>query len=168
MYKLIISSKEPDDLSIWSDLDRVRRQRELSNDKNQKVRNQIRNKLEDILRFVEHQQKETFGVGYKLTLTRNLDNSLLNIDKATNIGKSKINIIEWYILHYTNSIPQQAILSKQILSKIRTELQYLERRVCMKEEHTQKIWSSVLGTGEGLDIPIWILKGFQQKYRQDS
>ena len=39
----------------------------------------------------------------------------------------KIKSLEWYVLHYTPSLPQQAISSKQISSKVPTELQYVER-----------------------------------------
>ena len=79
--------------------------------------------------YAEHQEKATFGLGYKLTKTRNSDKSVLNKDNAINIGKNKINAIEWYIPHYTPSIPQQAVLFKQILSKAPTELQYVKRSV---------------------------------------
>ena len=48
-------------------------------------------------------------------MTRNSDNAVLNKDNAINIGKIKINAIEWYVPHYTPSMQQQAILSEQIL-----------------------------------------------------
>ena len=38
----------------------------------------------------------------------------------------------------------------------------------MKEVNTQILWSFELGTQEGIDIPIWIIIGFQQRDRQDS
>ena len=68
-----------------------------------------------------------------MTLTKNNKNSVLNKGNATNIGKSKIIYFEWYVPHYTPSISQQAILSKQILSKSRTEPHYIERSFFMKE-----------------------------------
>ena len=83
--------------------------------------------LKDIFGFSEQQQKATFGLGYKLPLTRKTDNSVLDKDNATNIGKVKIINIEWYVPQCTPSIPQQSILSKQILSKRPTEHQYVER-----------------------------------------
>ena len=67
------------------------------------------------------------GLGYKLTLTRNTDNAVLNKDNAVNNAKIKIYSIAWYVPHYTPSIQQQAILFKQITSKTPTELQYVER-----------------------------------------
>ena len=89
----------------------------------------------------------------------------MNKADATNNGKSKINSIEWYVAHYTPSIPQQALLSRQVLSKTSTEVQYVERSVFMKEVSTQKMWTFELGTGERINAPIWIFIGFHQMIR---
>ena len=70
----------------------------------------------------------------------------MNKDNAINIGKIKVIAIEWYVYHYTLTISQQAILSRQILSKVPTELQYVERSVFMKEVNTKTLWSFELGT----------------------
>ena len=168
MYKLITSVRGCDDLSIGLDRDRNRRQRELTNNKNIKGSYQIRNFLKDHFAFAEQQEKATYGLGYKITLRKNSRSSVLNKDNAVNIGKSKINAIEWYVPHYISSILQQAILSKQILSKTPTELQYAERTVFMKEVNTHKFWTFDLGTQEGINVPIWIIVGFQQKEREGS
>ena len=61
--------------------------------KNIKGKNNIWNHLKDIIGFAEHQEKTTYGLGYKLTLTGKTDNSALHKDNAT----IKINVIEWYI-----------------------------------------------------------------------
>ena len=66
----------------------------------------------------------------------------------------KIKSIEWYVPHYTPSIPQQAIISEQILSKIPTQLQNVERSAFMKEVITQNFCGCELGTQEGVDVPI--------------
>ena len=91
MYKLITSSRGSDDLSICFDRDRNRRQRELSNNKTQKGKYHLRIYLEDVFDFAEYQEKATYGLGYKLTLTRNTDNAVLNKANAINNGKIKIN-----------------------------------------------------------------------------
>ena len=57
---------------------------------------------------------------------------------------------------------------KQITDKIPTELRYVERSVFMEEVNTQNLWSFELGTQEGVNVPIWIIVGFQQRERQDS
>ena len=166
IYKLLTSSKGSDDLSICFDRDRGRRQRELSNNKTQKGRYHIRIYLKDVFGFAEYQEKATYGLGYKLTLTRNTDNAVLNKANTINLGKIKINALEWYVPHYTPSIQQQGILSKQIINKTPTQIQYPERSVFMKEVNTQNFWTFELGTQEGINIPTWIFVAFQQNDRQ--
>ena len=168
MYKLITTAKDMIDLSIGFDRHRTRRRNELTNNKNIKGKYHVRIYLKDIFGYAEHQEKATYGLGYKLTLTRNTDNAVLNKDNATILGKVKINAIEWYVPHYTASMSQQAVLSNQILNKIPTELQYIERSVFMKEVNTQNLWNFELGTQEGINVPIWIIIGFQQQDRQNS
>ena len=94
MYKLITSSRGSDDLSIGFDRDRNRRQRELTKNKTQKGNYHVRIYLKDVFGFAEYQQKATYGLGYKLTLTRNTDNAVLNKGNAINNDKIKINAIE--------------------------------------------------------------------------
>ena len=166
MYKLLTSSKGSDDLSIGFDRDRIRRRNELTNNKNIKGKYHIRIYLKDIFGFAEYQEKGTYGLGYKLTLTRNTDNAVLNKANAINNGKVKINALEWYVPHYNPSVQQQSILSKQILNKTPTQIQYLERFVFMKEVNTQNVWTFELGTQEGISIPTWIFVAFQQNDRQ--
>ena len=79
-----------------------------------------------------------------------------------------MNSIEWYVPHYTPSIQQQTILFNQIVNRIPTELQYVERSVFMKEVITQNLFSFELGTQEGINVPIWVIVGFQQSDRQNS
>ena len=101
MYKLLTSSKGSDDLSIGFDRDRGRRQRKMTNNKSQKGKYHVRIYLKDVFGYAEYQQKGTYGLGYKLTLTRDTDNGVLNKSNAINNGKIKINAIEWYVPHYT-------------------------------------------------------------------
>ena len=99
-------------------------------------------------------------------MTRNTNNAVLNKDNAINLGRIKINSIEWYVPHYTPSIQQQSILSKQIINKTPTEINYLEKSVFMKEVNTQNFWTFELGTQEGINIPTWIFVAIQQNDRQ--
>ena len=166
MYKLLISSKGSDDLSICFDRDRTRRRNELTNNKNIKGKYHVRIYLKDVFGFAEYQEKASYGLGYKLTMTRNSDNAVLNKGNAINNAKIKINAIEWYVPHYTPSMQQQAILSKQIINKTPTQIQYPERSVFMKEVNTQNFWTFELGTQEGINIPTWVFVAFQQNDRQ--
>ena len=166
MYKLLPSSRGSDDLSIGFNRDRNRGKRELTNNKNLKGKYHRRIYLKDIFGLAEHQEKATYGLGYKLRSTRNSDNAVLNKTNANAIGKIKINSIEWYVPHYTASLKEQGILMKQITKKIPTELRYVEGSVFMKEVNTQNLWSFELGTREGINVPMWILVAFQQRDRQ--
>ena len=94
--------------------------------------------------------------------------TVLNKTDATIVRKIKNKAIEWYVPHYTPSVPQQAMLSKQFLSKVPTELQHIETSVFMKEVKIQNLWTSELGTQEAINVPIWTIVGFQQKDRQGS
>ena len=90
----------------------------------------------------------------------------MNKDNAVNLGRIKINAIEWYVPHYTPSIQQQKILSKQIINKTPTEINYQERPVFMKEENTQNFWTFELGTQKNINIPSWIFIVYQQNDRK--
>ena len=168
MYKLITSSKNSDDLSIGFDRCRNRREDELAQNKNVKCKYHVRIMLMDAFGFAEHQEKATYGFGYKLTLTRNKDDAV--IDKADGIADNRIKIdhIHWYVLHYIPSMQQQSILFKQTSNKTPTELRYFERSVFMKEMNNQNQWNLKLGSQESMNVPIWIFIGFQQRDRQDS
>ena len=168
MYKIIISSKDSDDLSIGFDRSRNRRKDELALNKNIKGKYHLKIMLKDIFGYAEHQEKATYGLGYKLTLTRNKDDAV--IDKANAIADARLTIdhIHWYVPHYTHSIQQQSTLSKQILSKTPTELRHVERSLFTKEVNNQNVWNFELGSHENMNVPIWIIIGFQQRDRQDS
>ena len=168
MYKLKTSSKDSNNLSISFDNSRNRRRDELALNKNIKGKYHLKIMLKDVFGFAEHQEKATYGLGYKLTLTRNKDDAV--IDKANAIADARIRIdhIHWYVSHYTPSIQQQSIMSKQILNKTPTELRYVERSVFMKEVNNQNVWNFELGSQENMNVPIWIIIGFQQRDRQDS
>ena len=124
--------------------------------------------MKDVFGFAEHQKKAAYGLGYKLTLRRACDNAVLKKTNATATGKIKINSIEWYVPNYTASLREQGIIMKQFRDKTPTELRYVERSAFMKEVNTQNLWSFELGTQEGVNAPIWIIVGFQQRKRQDS
>ena len=82
--------------------------------------------LKDIFGFAEHQEKSTYGLDYKLSLTRNRDNAVLNKGHAIDNAKVRINSIDWFVPHYTPSVSQQKILMNQIVKKMATELQSIE------------------------------------------
>ena len=169
MYKLLSSSRDTDDLSIGFDRSRDKRKRELLNNKNQKGKFHLRIYLKDVFGFAEYQQTGTFGLSYRLTLTRKTrktDNAVLNKNDATNNAKIKINGIEWYVPHYIPSLEEYNKLQIQLKQKTPTNLYYPERSVFMKEVNTQNFWTFELGTQEGVNVPIWVFVAFQQHDRQ--
>ena len=168
MYKLITSIKNSDDLSIGFDRSSARRRAEMTKNKSVKEEHHLRFMLKDVFGFAEHQEKATCGLGYKLTLTRNKDEVV--IDKVAGIADARIKIdhIHWYVPQYTPSMSQQTIMSKQTLNKTPTELRYVERSVFMKKVNNQNLRKFELGSQENMNVPIWIIIGFQQQDRQDS
>ena len=52
--------------------------------------------------------------------------------------------------------------------KTPTELRYVERSVSMKEVYNENLRNFELGSQESMNVPIWIIVGFQQRDRQDS
>ena len=70
----------------------------------------------DIVGFAEHQEKAAFGLGYKLTLKRIIDNTILSRNAATDDGKTQCKN-SWYIPQFTPSIIQNDFLSYQFLIK---------------------------------------------------
>ena len=168
MYKLLTSSKDSNDLSIGFDRSRNRRKDELAQNKNVKGKYYVRIMLKDVFGFAEHQEKATYGLGYKLTWTRNKDEAVADEAGATADARNKIDHIHWYVPHYIPSMQQQSIISKQFLNKAPTELRYVERSVFMEEVNNQNLWNFELGTQESMNVPIWIIIGFQLRDRQDS
>ena len=168
MYKLLISSKDSDDSSIAFDRNRRRRKNELSKIKNIQGKFHIRIYLKDMFGFAEHQEKGTYGLGYKLTLTRNTDNAVLNKTAATNNGKVKNNSLDWYVPHYSPNLEGYNKLMQQIKKNTPTLLHYPERSVFMKEVNTQNLWTFELGTQEGINVPIWIFVASHQNDRQND
>ena len=156
-YKRLTSSKISDDLSVDFDRSRNRSRDELTNKRNVKVKYHPKLLLKDVSRFAEHQEKATYGLGYKLTLTRNKNDSV--IDKATGVADARIHL---YVPQYTPSSQQQGILSEQILDKRHLELRYVERSVLMKDVNNQILWYFELASQESMNVPIWIIIGFQQ------
>ena len=168
MYKLLTSSKDSDDLSIGFDRNHDKRKRELTNNKNIKGKFHVRIYLKDIFGFAEYQEKGTYGLGYKLTLTRNTDNAVLNKDNAVVVGRVKINSLDWYLPHYSPNLEEYTKLMTQIKKNSPTLLHYPERSVFMKEVNTQNLWNFELGTQEGVNVHLWIFVAFQQSDRQNS
>ena len=154
MYKLLKSSKDSDNLCIGFDHSRDRKKQELTNNKNNKGKYHLRVYLRDVFGFAEHKETATYGLSYKLTLTRFTDISVLNKHNAVNYAKIYFNTLHWYIPHYTPNLEEYNKLMNQIAKKAPAKLHYPERSVFMKEVNTQNFWTFELGTQEGINITI--------------
>ena len=66
--------------------------------------------LKDVFGFAEHQEKTTCGLGYKLTLTRNKDDAILDKPAGIAAARIKIDHVHWYVPLYKHYIQQQGIL----------------------------------------------------------
>ena len=165
-YKSLTSSKDSHDFSIGFEGSRDRRKLELTDNKKVKGKYHVKIYLKDVFSFVEHQETATYGVGYKLTLTRTNDNAVLKKDNATNNAKFKINALEWYVPRYTPSLEEYRKLMNQIAKKTPIQLHYPEKSALMKEVNTKNFWNFELDTQEGINVFIWIYEVFQQSDRQ--
>ena len=124
--------------------------------------------LEGVFGFAECQEKATYGLGYNIALTRYEDEAVIDKVGGIAVARIKIDYINWCVPHYTPSIQQQSVLSNQILSKTPTDLRHVERSVFMEEVNNQNLWNFKLGSQESMNVPIWIVMGFQQRDWQDS
>ena len=158
MYKLLTSGEESDDLSIGFDRSRDRTKI--------KGKYHVKTMLKIISGFAQSQEKATYGPGYLLSSTRNTDHAVLNKGNGINDAKNINNSIDWHVPTDTPRLSEQIILMNQIVKKMATELHYSERSVFIKEKNTQNLWTSDLGTQEGINVPIWIYLAFQQNDRQ--
>ena len=137
MDKFLTSSRGSDDLSIGFDRSRDRRQQELTNNKKIKGKYHLRIYLKGIFVFADHQETASYGLGYRLTLTRNTNNAVLNRDNTTKKAKIKIIAKVCYVPHYTPGLKELNELMNQTTKKTPTNIHYPEKFVFMKEFNTQ-------------------------------
>ena len=53
--------------------------------------------LKDVFGFAEHQEKATYGLGYKLSLTRKKDDAVIDKANATADARIRIDYIHWLV-----------------------------------------------------------------------
>ena len=114
MYKLTTSSKDSNDFPFGFDRSLNRRKDELAPKKNVKREYHLKIMLKNVFGFAECQEKTTCGLGYNLTITKIKDEAVLDKARGTADARIKIDHLHWYVPHYTPSIQQQSIISKQI------------------------------------------------------
>ncbi len=75
----------------------------------------VRILLKDLFGYVEHQDKITYGLGYKLKL-RMADHANVIFRTIADVAKLTINALSLYVSHYTPSIENQAHISDVVLN----------------------------------------------------
>ena len=141
---------------------------ELPGNKRKKEKNQVKKLPKDVFHNAERQDKATQSSRYRIPLTSNSDAAVLNKTETMGDARIKVDKIHWYVPHYTHSLPQYGILSKQILSKTSTELRYFERPFFRIDVIDQNFWIFELDSQQNLNVPLWIVVGFQPRDGQSS
>ena len=121
-----------------------------------------------IIGFAEHQEKATYGWGYKLTLTKNNNNAVLKKAPGGDDVKNAVKTNDWYVPHHTPSMDKKTIISKLISDKTSTEFQFLERFLFMNDVHVQNLWILERGNQKGVNVRFWTIVGFHQRDSQNS
>ena len=128
--------------------------------------------LRDDFSIAEHQEEATCDSGYKLTLTRFGNKTVLNqvgLAQTAIYTKSVISSIDSCVPHFTLSVEQQAIIPKQILVRTPTELRwvrYVQRTVFMENVNTESVWIYKLESQQVANVPVWNIVGYQRRDKQ--
>ena len=147
-YKIISSSRDSDDSSIDFHRSIDARERKLTNNETTKGNYHVRNYLKDVSCFAEHQDKCTYGLGYKLTSQKSSDNHVLSHPAGANgaanhalAGVVTIDDISLYVPQYTPIISNQRLMFGHFVCKAATELSYIQRSSNMKDVTTESKWT---------------------------
>ena len=77
-------------------------------------------------------------------------------------GRSIIKANIWSKPHYTQCLPQEALLTKYFSSEASTELSFTAKSVSVKEVGSIKNWNFELRVQSGITGPIYSILGFQE------
>ena len=126
--------------------------------------------LKDSFGFAGHHDNCTYGLGFNLTLQRNSDNHLLGHPAQANVsanralaGRIIVDDISINVPYCTPSISNQKLRLGDIVFKTPTEMSFIKRSSYMKDVTTEYNWTSELGVGDVVDIPICVKVGFMQR-----
>ena len=124
----------------------------------------VRIPLKDIFGYVYHQDKITYGLGYILKL-RTADHANAIFRTIADVAKLTINDISLYVSHYTPSVENQTLVTNVVLNKEPITMGYVERKVFTKQVNTNSSWNFELGVEAGMQLPIYVIVGFQSADR---
>ena len=123
-------------------------------------------KVIDLFGFAD-QDKVTYGLGYTLTLKRDVNNDPFIGENGADAAKYVIKDIGWNIPHFTPSLESQQSLVDQLLKRDPTELYYMDWIVFRKDVHTAKNSTCDLRNSEE-STQFFLIVGFQVRDKIDS
>ena len=103
MHKLSTSQQQTSELMYGFQESQATRRLELFTKKTEKGTFFVNNKPTDLFEFAD-QEKVTYGLGYTLTLKRNINKEPINRTAGVDAAKMVIKDIGWYIAHFTPSL----------------------------------------------------------------
>ena len=101
----------------------------------------VRKLFENFFGFAEDQENATIWSGYKLAMKRDFDETVLSRTAATANWEVVINDTSWYVLHCTRSVIQQDLMKNHIVTKITTELSYIEQQITCTTTNLVGFWN---------------------------
>ena len=72
--------------------------------------------------------------------------------------------ISCYLPQHAANIVEQTRLKEHIIPRAQTKLSYIERSVVVKPVDTQINWFFGLTEKSGIDLPVYIILGFPNRY----
>lgn len=121
--------------------------------------------LSEIFGFALHQDKIIYGLGFMLTLKRaSNDNAIYRLG-GVDAAKIEITDIALYVPHYTTSLENQILVTEHVNNNNLTNMSYIERVMSTKSVNGNNTWTFELGVEAGMDIPIYVIVGFQTATR---
>ena len=143
---LIIHSKDvhPTDINI-------RKLQKPSNDlhKANKWTKNVRINLEDVFRFMKHNDKINFDIIFPLSLTKADPNQ--SIYRLAAVTKAKVSIedINWWVRYEAPFQHNIIFVNEYILPKNSTDISSFSKSVSQKQFFVGSIWTSEIGVQEG-------------------
>ena len=76
----------------------------------------------------------------KKSIKKNNDANVMNheLPRKAKVANVSMSYVEWCVLFYTPSIPQQTLPGNEKISRTLTQLSYIERSVSVKDIQAQK------------------------------
>ena len=125
--------------------------------------------MQGVFGFTEHQKIAAYGLGYKSTLQKNIDNQSLthpakSYDAAKRVFSQRafVYYFNWYVPHYNPNESQHNLL-EHVLYQAATELTYIKSSSYTKVVTIEKSWTFELDVRGGIDVRVHVVVGRMQR-----